>query len=250
MAYEMFQYQPNPNNYYRDLTQEYINSQWDNTSAKTPENGGALLEQNGIGSNEYNPVEAWLAPTVATTSTGQKDTIDFLQLIFRDIDHFVVRGLYYKFDSNVWIVHDSGKFDGLPRGVGVRRCNNVMRIKDEVNDAIFSAPCVVDYDMQSPSAQVSTPIITPNNHAVVMVQGNEDVYRLFKLNTRYILGGRPFKLLAYQNAINAYGDNKPTLLILELYLDEAHAGDDIENQLADNSSSDYPMDENAPFPMG
>lgn len=250
MAYEMFQYQSNPNDYYRDLTQEYINEQWYNTSAKTPENGGELLEQNGIGSNEYNPVEAWVAPTVATTSTGLKDTADFLQLIFKDIDHFVVRGLYYKFDDNVWIVHDSGKFDGLPRGVGVRRCNNVMRIKDEVNDVIFSVPCVVDYDMQSPSAQVGTQIITPNNHAVVMVQGNDDVYRLFKLNARYILGGRPFKLLAYQNAINAYGDSKPTLLTLELYLDEAHAGDDITNQLADNSSVDYPMDENAPFPMG
>lgn len=250
MAYEMFQYQPSPNDYYRDLTQEYICAQWYNTSAKTPENGGELLEQNEIGSNEYSCVQAWVAPTVATTSTGQKDTIDFLQLIFKDIDHFVVRGLYYKFDGNVWIVHDSGKFDGLPRGVGVRRCNNVMRIKDEVNDVIFSAPCVVDYDMQSPSAQVSTPIITPNNHAVVMVQGNEDVYRLFKLNTRYILGGRPFKLLSYQNAINAYGDSKPTLLTLELYLDETHAGDDIANQLADNSSADYPMDENAPFPMG
>ena len=93
MAYEMFQYQPNPNDYYRDLTQEYINSQWDNTSAKTPENGGALLEQNGIGSTEYSCVQAWVAPTVASTSTGQKDTIDFLQLIFKDIDHFVVRGL-------------------------------------------------------------------------------------------------------------------------------------------------------------
>ena len=45
-------------------------------------------------------------------------------------------------------------------------------------------------------------------------------------------------------------DSKPTLLTLELYLDEAHAGDDIANQLADNSASDYPMDENAPFPMG
>ena len=66
MAYEMFQYQPNPNDYYRDLTQEYINSQWDNTSAKTPENGGELLEQNGIGSNEYNPVEAWVAPTAVS----------------------------------------------------------------------------------------------------------------------------------------------------------------------------------------
>lgn len=70
MAYEMFQYQSNPNDYYRDLTQEYICAQWDNTSAKTPENGGALLEQNGIGSTEYSCVQAWVVPTVASTSTG------------------------------------------------------------------------------------------------------------------------------------------------------------------------------------
>ena len=248
MAYEMFNYQPDPNGYYRDLTQEFINAQWYDTSAKTPENGGALLEQAAIGSDEYNEIEAWVKPTVATTSTGLKDTRDFLQFIFKDINHVVDRGRMYRFDSDTWLVHDSGIFDGLPKAVGVRRCNNYMRIKD--GDTIFSIPVIVDYDMASPSAQVSTPIITPNNHAVVMVQGNEDVYRLFKLNTRYILGGRPFKLLSYQNAINAAGMSKPTLLYLDLYLDEAHAGDDIENQLADNSSIDYPMDENEPFPMG
>lgn len=70
MAYEMFQYQQSPNDYYRDLTQSFIDAQWYNTSAKTPENGGELLEQNEIGSNEYSCVQAWVAPTVATTSTG------------------------------------------------------------------------------------------------------------------------------------------------------------------------------------
>ena len=248
MAYEMFQYQPNPNDYYRDLTQSFIDEQWYNTSAKTPENGGELLEQAAIGSDEYNCIEAWIKPTVATTSTGMKDPLDFNTLIFKSIDHIVPRGLLYQFDGDSWLVHDSGKFDGLPKSVGIRRCNNVMRIMD--GDTAFSIPVIVDYDMASPSAQISTPIITPNNHAVVMVQGNDDVYRLFKLNTRYILGGRPFKLYSYQNAINAAGMSKPTLLYLDLYLDEAHAGDDIENQLADNSSIDYPMDENEPFPMG
>ena len=231
MAYEMFNYQLDPNGYYRDLTQEFINAQWYDTSAKTPENGGALLEQAAIGSDEYNEIEAWVKPTVATTSTGLKDTRDFLQFIFKDINHVVDRGRMYRFDSDTWLVHDSGIFDGLPKAVGVRRCNNYMRIKDEANDTVFSIPVIVDYDMASPSAQVSTPIITPNNHAVVMVQGNDDVYRLFKLNTRYILGGRLFKLLSYQNAINTAGMSKPTLL----YLD---------------SSIDYPMDENEPFPMG
>lgn len=250
MAYDIFTAQADPNDYYRDLMQDFISSQWTNTSAKTPENGGQLLEQAAIGSSEYNCIEAWVKPTVATTSTGLKDTRDFLQFIFRDINHIVERGRMYRFNSDTWLVHDSGIFDGLPKAVGARRCNNQMRILDEVNDTIFSIPCIVDYDMASPSVQVSTPIITPNNHAVVMVQGNDDTLRLFKYNTRYILGGRPFKLYSWQNAINASGMSKPTLLYLDLYLDEAHAGDDIENQLADNSSIDYPMDENEPFPMG
>lgn len=73
-----------------------------------------------------------------------------------------------------------------------------------------------------------------------MVQGNVDTLRLFKLNTRYIFGGRPFKLLAYQNAlIDQSIAPTPTLLYLDLYLDEIHAEDDIENQLADNGSYQY-----------
>lgn len=118
-----------------------------------------------------------------------------------------------------------------------------MRIVDPENGSIFSIPCVVDYDMTSPSQQVSSYIITPNNHATIMVQGNADTLRLFKLNTRYILGGRPFKLLAYQNAlIDQSIASTPTLLYLDLYLDEIHAQDDIENQLAYNGSYQYTID--------
>lgn len=248
MAYEFMQYQAAPNDYYRALTQAFVDSQWDNSSAKAPENGGQLMEQCGIGAKEFCCIEAWVKPTMAATSTSAKDPRDFLSFVFRDINHKTTRGLMYKFDSNFWMVHDSGEFDGLPYCCGVRRCNNYMRIKD--GDDIFSIPCIVDYDMASPSAQIGTSIITPNNHAVVMVQGNEDTLRLFKINTRYILGGRPFKLLSYQNAIMSADIPKPTLLYLDLYLDEVHSGDDIENQLADNGSIDYPIDENEPFPMG
>lgn len=61
---------PTPNDLYRANAQEFINEQWDNTSAKTPENGGKILEQAAIGSNDYNEIEAWVRPTVAETSTG------------------------------------------------------------------------------------------------------------------------------------------------------------------------------------
>ena len=118
-----------------------------------------------------------------------------------------------------------------------------MRIIDPENGSVFSIPCVIDYDMTSPSQQVSSYIITPNNHATVMVQGNADTLRLFKLNTRYIFGGRPFKLLAYQNAlIDESIASTPTLLYLDLYLDELHANDDIANQLADNGEYQYTIE--------
>jgi hypothetical protein len=228
------------NDYYRDLTQAFINQQWDNTSAKTPENGGVLKEQNSIGSSEYSNIEAWLAPIVADTSTGLKYPEDFLKLVFKDIDHSVQRGLMYQYHNEYWIAYSYASFDGLPQSVGIRRCNNVLRMIDPDNGSIFSIPCCVDYDMLAPTPQVSRYIITPNSHAVVMVQGNYDTNRLFKINTRFILGGRPFKLYAYQNTIKYNNsDDISSLWYLDLYLDEIHANDDLENQLAYNGNYDY-----------
>lgn len=160
--------------------------------------------------------------------------------MFRDITHEVPRGLYYMQDDNYWIVYFTNDYDSLCKSIAVRRCNNFLRIVDPENGAVYSAPCVVEYDMASPSVQVSSSILTPNNHATVMVQGNEDTLRLFKLNTRYILGGRPFKLYAYQNAImDDVSSPSATLLYLDLYLDEEHAKDDRVNQLADNGKYNY-----------
>lgn len=166
--------------------------------------------------------------------------------MFRDIDHPVFQGLYYIFDNNYHISYFYNKHDGLEKALAVRRCNNFMRIVDPENGSIFSIPCVIDYDMTSPSQQVSSYIITPNNHATVMVQGNTDTLRLFKLNTRYMFNGRPFKLLAYQNALYYDFTNQlPTLLYLDLYLDELHDKDSIEDNLAYNGDYEYSISINS-----
>lgn len=227
-----------PNDYFRDQQQAAIDQQWDCTSAKY-----TIKEQADFGSSVYNDIEVWIDYVVGLGSRGTTNGDDFRQLIFRDINYQVKRGLYYQFDGNYWIVYFSDEYSSLSKDAGVRRCNNVMRIIDPENGSIFSIPCVVDYDMTSPSQQVSSYIITPNNHATIMVQGNADTLRLFKLNTRYIIGGRPFKLLAYQNAlIDESIAPIPTLLYLDLYLDEIHANDDIANQLADNGSYQYTVE--------
>ena len=227
-----------PNDYFRDQQQAAIDQQWDCTSAKY-----TIKQQADFGSNVYNDIEVWIDYVVGLGSRGTTNGDDFRQLIFRDINYQVKRGLYYQFDGNTWIVYFSDEYSSLSKDAGVRRCNNVMRIIDPENGSIFSIPCVVDYDMTSPSVQVSSYILTPNNHATIMVQGNSDTLRLFKLNTRYILGGRPFKLLAYQNAlIDESIAPTPTLLYLDLYLDEIHANDDIANQLADNGEYQYAIE--------
>lgn len=228
-------YLQSPNDFFRDLQQAAVDNLFDCTSAKY-----TVQEQDAIGSSTYHDIDVWLDYIVGTTSSGVKQGADFTQLMFRDIEHPVFQGLYYIFDDNYHISYFYNKYDGLEKALAVRRCNNAMKIVDPKNGSVFSIPCVIDYDMTSPSQQVSSYIITPNNHASVMVQGNTDTLRLFKLNTRYMFNGRPFKLLAYQNAIYYDLTNQtPTLLYLDLYLDELHDKDDMENGLAYNGEYDY-----------
>lgn len=235
-----------PHDYYEELAQAFIDESWSNTAAKTPENGGEIFEQSAIGSDKYKCIEAWVKTAVSDVTSGLKDSRDFLRMYFREIHHLCKRGQYYQFNGNYWIVNDYSPFNGIAQEVGIRRCNNTMRIRDPLNGGIFEIPCAIDYDMASPSAQISRYIITPNNHAIVKVQGNDDTLRLFKLNTRYMFGGRPFKLYAYQNALNySDADDKPTYLELDLYLDELHDGDDIEAGLAYNGDYDYTLSINA-----
>ena len=224
-----------PDTVYRDLQQEFVNLQWDNTTALY-----TVKEEESIGSDVYTDLEVWLVPTDADTSTGLKDTRDFNKLIFRDINHKVKRGLMYQFDDCYWIVHSYSEYDGVVQDCGIRRCNNVLKIIDPENGGVFAIPCVVDYDMAASTVKVTKYILTPNNHAVIMVQGNEGTLRLFKTNTRYMLSGRPFKLYGYQNAVG-YDMNNPysTLLYLDLYLDEFRDGDNLEEGIAENGEYNY-----------
>ena len=227
-----------PNEMYRDQQQQFVNLMWDNTSALI-----TIKEQSEIGSKEYNDIEVWIDSTVGDTTTGLKDTRDFNKIVFKDINHIAPRGLMYFFDNNYWIVHAYTSYSSVVQYCGIRRCNNTLRIIDPKDGSIFSIPCCVDYDMSAPSLQVSRYINTPNNHAVVIVQGNDDTVRLFKTNMRFLLSGRPFKLLGYQNAVEYdLSNTNDTLLYLDLFLDEIHSGDNFELGIADNSTVINPQE--------
>ena len=224
-----------PERMYLENQQALQNDQWENTPIMED-----ILEQDTIGPLKFHKVEAWLAPVVGITSTGSKEGKDFLKLVFRDIKHPCIRGRLYKYDNNYWMGDYTDITKSVQKYMTVRRCNNYLRCIDPENGSVFSFPCVIDYDMTSPSIQVSSYVITPNNCAHVMVQANADTERLFTLNKRFILAGRPFKLYAFQNAMMVDDENsRPTLLYFDMYLDEIHDGDDIVNQIADNGEYNY-----------
>lgn len=229
-----------PHEMYAELAQAFLDEAWDNGAAKTPENGGQILEQQGIGSADYKCIEAWVKTTVADVTSGSKDSRDFMKLFFRDIMHTCVRGQFYYFQKSYWIVNSYNHFNGIAQDTKIRRCNNWLRMIDPQNGGVFSIPCVVEYDMSSPMVQVSRYVITPNNHATVITQANADTLRLFKTNTRFIFGGRPFKLNGFQNALQLnIEEQEPTILFMDLYLDEIHEKDDLENAIADNGDYIY-----------
>ena len=228
-----------PNDHYRELQQAVQDAQWDNTSTKTPENEGIVLEQDGIGLPTYHEVEPWVYPATEASVTAQRNSGDFLHFAFRDINHKIVRGMYYQYNGDYWLVNDDSPYDGIPRDLSMRRCDNELRIIDPLNGALVIIPCCVDYDMSAPAEQVSRYVNTPNNHAVVILQGNEDTLRLCKTNTRFMLDGRPFKLWGYQKSVHTAQKKIATLIYLDMYLDEIHAEDDRVNQIADNGTFDY-----------
>lgn len=226
---------PQPNEKYRELQQAVIDDQWDNTSAIEK-----VLEQESIGSSVYNEIDVWVNYVVGQSSTGEKTGADFLQFGFKDINHPRVRGRYYKFDDNIWMIYDYNYHNGLARNVAVRRCNNALRWINPNNGAVEAVPCIIDYDMSSPSIQVNQSILTPNNHAVIKIQGNDLTNSQLKTNMRFILGGRPFKLYGLQNAmLESQSNPNPTYLVYDLYLDEEQSTDDVPNAIAFNGHYNY-----------
>lgn len=224
-----------PNDAYRGAQQAFIDDQWENTAVET-----VVEEQDYIGANTYHKIHVWMSKVIGTTTTFMKNGTDYRSLMYKELDYFPERGTYFKYDNNYWISDFVNPSDGVVGNNTIRRCTNFLRIVDPENGSIFTAPCVLDYDMTSPSVQVSNAIITPNNHAIVIVQANPDTMRLFTYNKRFIIGGRAFKLTAYQNALMAnVEEKKPTILYLDLSLDELHDGDDLVNQVANNGIYDY-----------
>ena len=217
-----------PNNYYREQMQALINSQWDNTTMLQ-----TIDEEYPFASFEFREVEVRMIHAL-DKSTRQKQGDDFRELIFQDIDYTVNLGAYYKFSNAYWLAINLDELNRTTKNIIVRRCNNVLKWKD-YDGTIYEYPCVLEYDATAASPRVDNNIITPNNRVRVIVQANNDTLSLV-VNKRFLFGGRPFKIIGYNNYMIDEINGKQSILYIQTQLDEISPYDDFINNIAYNTN--------------
>lgn len=217
-----------PNNYYREQMQELINTQWDNTTMLQ-----TIEEESPFASFQFREVEVRMIHAL-DKSTRAKQGDDFRELIFKNIDYLVNLGAYYKFDNAYWLAINIDELNRTTKNIIVRRCNNVLKWKS-IDDVVHSHPCVLEYDATASSPRVDNNVITPNNRIRIIVQANEETLSL-KVNHRFIFGGRPFKIIGYNNYMIDTIDGVQNIMYIQTQLDEISPYDDFVNNIAYNYS--------------
>ena len=226
-----------PNNYYREHMQALIDSQWDNTTMLQ-----TVEEEYPFASFQFREVEVHMNHAL-DKSTRQKQGDDFRELMFRDIDYTVNLGAYYKFSDAYWIAINLDELNRTTKNIIIRRCNNILKWKDSDNK-VYEYPCVLEYDATAASPRVDNNIITPNNRVRVIVQANNDTLSLV-VNKRFLFGGRPFKIIGYNNYMIDEINGKQSILYIQTQLDEISPYDDFVNNIAYNTNVENEIEQSS-----
>ena len=183
--YMKYMYQK-PKEYYQGLTQETLNSQWDNTTQLY-----IIKEQSALPfKDEYTEYEAWIDAISDNLVNTSKVYSDFVKILFKDIDHKQnYKGQYYKLNldgehEEYYICYDKMNRLSQVSDFNCVRCNNVLTWADEYGN-ILTMPCYLGTDISSTNNLVSKDGIVPNTRLIILVQANEYTMSIVK-NQRFM----------------------------------------------------------------
>lgn len=223
--------------YWRNLQQGMQDTAWDNTTQRQ-----AVYEETYNGTGVFDPVDAWATPIVGISGTNYyKYPDNSMKFLFRSVNHDTQVGRYYEYGTREdgspqkWIAYFVGHEHNVQKYIAAAYCDNVLRMVDSADRTrVIEYPCHINNEATAGSPTITSYVITPNNKLNVVVQSNLETRANFKLNTRFIISDRCFKIVAMQNAHNEWFSNKSGILYLSLALDEIHDKDDFVNGIAYN----------------
>lgn len=185
-----------------------------------------------------------------TVSVGN----DYKRIMFSNSSYIPKLGSLFRFDDNYWIVTNAETIKALAPTCVVRRCNNMLKWKDDNTGQIYEEPCVIDYLIKE-SRDYSTggsTIVQPSGFIDVITQYNERSNKI-KPSKRFLFGN-PDNWMGYKimgGGLNNF-DRQLTsdsrsggLLRLSMLANQWNkTTDDLVNGIADVGEYTYRLDLN------
>ena len=226
-----------PNDKWRNGQQAVINRLFEDTTLL--KDGKNAVEEESVPFDfTFHKIDAWVDNVTEATLNAEKDDSDYKVLFFKDCTHKSMRGRYYKFSNNYWVVYSDSSEEESISSVKVRRCNNILKWVDD-KGILYEYPCVIDYSLSSTNAQTSRLIQQANSHITLIVQGNKDTLTL-KKNKRIIINGTAYRFFAINNYMqNDYVDKNTPLLFYDFYEDMTIDSDNIDYNIADDIRGEF-----------
>lgn len=225
-----------PNREWREEQQAFVSEMFDNSTIVRHD----VYEENyPFDFNFVNNPDCWVSTVLDVTTGMVKNSDDYRSLYFKDIDHEVGRGRYFKWLDNYWIVYETTTHElETISTCNIRRCNNWLKWLNDKGEVI-TYPCVIEGDLTSANAQVAKTITQANSHINVIVQGNKDTLSIIK-NSRFMFNHNVYKFYSINNYMQVdYVDDNAPLLFMDFYLDMEIDEDNVAENLADDLRNQY-----------
>lgn len=225
-----------PNQNWRNTQQAFISEMFENSTIVRHD---VYEEGYPFDFKFVNNLDCWVSTVIDVTTGMTKNSDDYRSLYFKNIEHEVGRGRYFKWENNYWIVYETTTHELESISTcNVRRCNNWLKWLNDKGEVI-KYPCVIEGDLTSANAQVAKTITQANSHINVIVQGNKDTLSIIK-NTRIIFNHSVYRFYAINNYMQVdYVDDDAPLLFMDFYLDMEIDEDNIAENLADDIRNEY-----------
>ena len=234
----------NPNDTYKELVQETIISQFDNTTQlRTVKEQAYPFTSNPI----YTEYEAWVNTISDITVNTNKNIADFIRVFYKDTNHPLNhRGQKYLYkpddvNENIYLCYD--KMNALTQVPDFKavRCNNHLTWLD-INGNIVKEPCYIGEEITSTNNQVTKDATIPNRRIVCMIQGNSNTSDI-KLNQRFILSNKQAFKITEMNVYSQddYVSEDVPLYVFYIEWSSLLTTDNKELNLADYYTSNYTL---------
>lgn len=232
-----------PKNQYIELFQQTLNDQFYNSS-----DWWIVEEETPIGSKKFAPIDVRINHLI-NAETGLKLGDDWKTVLFKEINHPVELGRYYRFDDNTWLTVNTEIIKNLTGTCTIRRCNNTLRWQDEKTGAIYIEPCAIEYMVKEPRNYITggSPFPTPGGFLQIQTQFNEITNKI-TANQRFLFGNQGhwtcYRVVGtglndFRN-MQTYNNESAKVLTIEMVADFVNYElDDIINGIANINSSIY-----------